>query len=80
MNRPVSGVSKWESDHAASALGRGTSAGQTAPSGQFSENHCIARSKLPVFKSRPAAMRSRAIPELKTIVEILARESPRWAA
>ena len=79
MDRPVSGVGE-RGHQAASAWGRGTSSGHSAPSGQLSENQRIARSQLPVFKSRPEATRSRAAPALKTMVETLDRERPRWAA
>lgn len=73
MNRPASGVR----DHAASALGRLMCLGHSAPSGQFSENHRIARSKLPVARSRPEAIRSSVSPALNTIVETRDRDSER---
>lgn len=70
-------------DHAASsegsgdAGGRGTSAGHSAPSGQFAENQAIARSKVPVVMSPPASSRRRALPSLRTIVETRDSDSPR---
>ena len=49
--RLASALIRYKAIHSAASLGtgcdgagRGTSAGHTAPSGQFSENHCIKRS------------------------------------
>lgn len=49
--------------------GRGTSSGHSAPSGQWSENHCIARSYERVPRSPPARMRASRLPSLNTSVE-----------
>ena len=56
--------------HAASAVGRGTSSGQAAPSGQLSENQRMARSKLPVVRSPPASIRANVFPSPNTRVEM----------
>lgn len=72
MSRSVSGVGDWGigRHHAASAVGRGTSSGHAAPSGQLSENQRMARSKLPVVRSPPDAMRAKVFPSPKMRVEM----------
>ena len=57
--------------------GRSMASGQSAPSGQFSENQRMARSKFPVVRSRPDAIRSSANPALKTMVETRERDKLR---
>lgn len=74
------GIGGAGAHQAASSFGRLTPAGHFAPLGQLRENQRIARSKFPVVRSRPAAMRSRAAPALKTMVLTRARDSPRCAA
>lgn len=70
--------------HAASpevveATGRPTPSGHSTPSGQLAENQRMARSKLPVVRSRPEAIRSKVEPALNTIVETRARDRLRAA-
>lgn len=64
--------------HAASGeaviAGLATPAGHSAPSGQFSENQRMARSKLPVVRSPPDEMRAKVLPSPKMRVEIPDRE------
>jgi hypothetical protein len=79
MNRPVSGV-RLRPHQAASKFGRSMACGQSVPCGQLALNQRIERSNVPVVMSRPEAIRSRAPPALKTMVETRAREMPRAAA
>jgi hypothetical protein len=65
------------SGEAGDVRGRSMFFGHLASSGQFWENQRIARSKLPVARSRPEAMRSSVMPALKTMVETRERESCR---
>lgn len=59
---------------AAEAGGRAICSGHAAPSGQLSENHRMARSKLPVVRSPPDAMRPKVFPSPKMRVEIPASD------